>query len=281
VELDNTYAEAYAGLAQALIFAGIYEFRTFADAYREAREAATKALEFDGASAGAHNALADIHKGLDWDFAAAERVHRVALALNPSHLLARLWFAETLSRQERHEEALTESARAIDLDPVSPLSHNARAMFLWRASRFEESIEEATAALDLDPSHVNALWWQGLAYSGRGDYELAAETLDKGLQFAKAPVFVSALGYVHGRAGHRDAAHAAISTLHDMEKNRYVSAANFAMVHAGLEEADAAFEWLYRAFEARDGRVHQLVWPCFDHFRSDARYSELKNRIGL
>jgi hypothetical protein len=55
--------------------------------------------------------------------------------LNPNHLLARLWLAETLSRLERHDEALAESARALSLDPVSALSHNNRSMLLYRARR--------------------------------------------------------------------------------------------------------------------------------------------------
>src|SRR5262249_48979955 len=89
IEADPTYADSFAGLAQALIFAGIYEFRRFADVYQEARKAAERALALDARNAGAHNALADIKKGFEWDLAGAEREHRVALELSPSHLMTR------------------------------------------------------------------------------------------------------------------------------------------------------------------------------------------------
>lgn len=282
IDLDPSYAGAYAGLAQALIFAGIYEFRPFAEAYREARGAAEKALALDETNASAHNALADISKGLDWDLAAAERQHRRALELSPSDLLTRLWHAETLSRLERHDEALAESARTLALDPVSPISHNNRAMLLWRARRDDEAIRESQIALDLDPSHVNALWWQGLAYAHKRDFPRALALLRKGYEMSHAPVFLSSLGYVHGLAGQRDAALAAIGDLRKLAATpRYVSSVNFAIAYAGLGDADATFAWLEKAYAARDGRVQQLVQPCFDRFRQDPRYSALKSRIGL
>lgn len=281
IELDDTYSEPYAGLAQALIFAGIYEFRTFAEAYSEARVAARRAVELEPANAGAHNALADISKGLDWDFDAAERQHRLALAYNPSHLLARLWLAETLSRLERHDEALRESALACELDPVSPLSHNSRSMFLWRARRYDEAIAESSVALDLDPSHVNALWWQGLAYAGKRNFALAVASLEKGYDLSKAPVFLASLGYVRGLAGESKRALEAVDALTELQKSRYVSWANIATVYAGLDDADKVFEALYKAKQARDGRVHQLVSPCFDRFRNDPRFADLKASTGL
>ncbi len=281
LELDPELADAHAGLAQALIYAGIYEFRPFAEAYTEAREEALKALALDDGNAAAHNALADVKKGLEWDLAGAEREHRRALELSPSHLLTRLWLAETLSRLEHHDEALAESARAVSLDPVSALSHNNRAMLLWRARRYDEAIQEARKALELDPSHVNALWWQGLAHAGKREFATAEECLRKGYQMSRAPVFLGSLGYVLGLQGEAEKARGVLNELTILRRTRFVSAVNLATVHAGLADAGKTFGWLEKAAEERDGRVHQLVSPLFDRFRGDPRYADLKARIGL
>ena len=96
IELDPRFAGAHAGLAEALCYAGIFQFRPSAETYPEAQVAARKALELDPSNAGAHNALADVKQGYDWILAAAEAEYRTALELNPSHLLARLWYAEHL-----------------------------------------------------------------------------------------------------------------------------------------------------------------------------------------
>src|SRR4029077_13302655 len=92
IELDPLQAEAHAGLAQALCFAGVFGFRPSAETFPEARVAALKALELDESNAGAHNALADVKKGYDWDLAGAEAEYSRALQLNPSHLLTRWWY---------------------------------------------------------------------------------------------------------------------------------------------------------------------------------------------
>jgi serine/threonine-protein kinase len=280
IELDPTHADAHAGLAHALVYTGIYEIRPPAQAYTEARMAAQAALHLDAANAGAHNVLADVKKSFEWDLAGAEQEHHRALRLSPSHLLTRLWLADTLSRLERHDEALAESARAVSLEPVSALTHNNRSMLLYRARQYDESIEEARIALELDPSHVNALWWQGLAYAEKRDFTRALGSLEKGSEMSsKAPMFLASLGYTHARAAQPDKAYDAIRSL--QADKRYVSAVNIATVYAGLGDADRTFEWLEKACQARDGRVQQLVWPLFDDFRRDPRYMELKGRIGL
>lgn len=281
IDADRSNPDAFAGLAQALIFAGIYEFQPFAQAYTAARAAAVQALSLDSENAAAHNAMADIKKGLEWDLAGAEREHRRALELNPSHLLTRLWLAETLSRMERYHDSLEESERAVSLDPVSAISHNNRAMLLWRARRWDEAIQQAQVALDLDPSHVNALWWQGLAYAGKGDYPRALASLSKGFEASGAPALLASLGYANGVAGEAELARSILARLEDVARKRNVSASNFAVVHAGLGDADAVFLWFEKAYAARDGRVHQLGTPIFDRFRDDPRYLDLKMRTGL
>ena len=281
IDADGSNPDAFAGLAQALIFAGIYEFQPFAQAYTAARAAAVRALSLDSENAAAHNAMADIKKGFEWDLAGAEREHRMALDLCPSHLLTRLWLAETLSRMERYHEALEESARAVTLDPVSAISHNNRAMLLWRARRWDEAIEQAQVALDLDPSHVNALWWQGLAYADKGDYPRARACLSKGFEASGAPALLASLGYVNGVAGDAAQARNILVRLEDLAQKGNVSASNFAVVHAGLGDADSVFHWLEKAYTSRDGRVHQLATPIFDRFRDDPRHMDLKIRTGL
>ena len=99
--LDGSHADSHAGLSEALIYMGIFGFRPSAEAFTESRASARKALELDPTNAAAHNALGDVKKGLDWDLSGAENLYRRALELNPSRVLTRLWYAESLSRMQR------------------------------------------------------------------------------------------------------------------------------------------------------------------------------------
>jgi TolB-like protein/DNA-binding winged helix-turn-helix (wHTH) protein/Tfp pilus assembly protein PilF len=281
IELDPLFAGARAGLAEALCYAGIFQFRPSAETYPEARAAALKALELDPSNAGAHNALADVKQGYDWNLAGAETEFKRALQLNPSHLQTRLWYAEHLTRARRYGDAIAESGRAVALDPVSPHSLSNRAMIFFRARRFDEAIRAGQQALDLEPSFVNALWWQGLAYAGNRDFSKSVACLTKGRAMNEGPVFRALLGYVYGRAGDRAKAGAVLEELAMLSRQQYVSPVNIAIVYAGLGDADSTFRWLEKAYQTRAGQIRELGSMCFDSVRSDARYSDLMKRVGL
>ena len=281
IELDPSHAEAYAGLAEALCYAGIFELRPSAETYPEARGAALKALQLDESSAGAHNALGDVKQGYDWDLAGAENEFKRARELNPSHLLTRFWYAECLTRMKRYDEALAESARAVALDPVSPLGFGNRGMVFFRARRYDQAIRASQQALDLDPSFINGLWWQGVSYAGKGDFSKSIACLNRGLAMNDGPVFQVLLAHVFGRAGETAKAFKILERITTMSGQRYVSPSSFALVYAGLGDADSTFRWLEKAYEARAIGISQLPSMYFDSVRSDPRYEGLRKRIGL
>jgi TolB-like protein/DNA-binding winged helix-turn-helix (wHTH) protein/Tfp pilus assembly protein PilF len=282
IQVDPAQAEAHAGLAEALCYAGIFGLRRSQEAFPAARAAALKALELDPSNAGAHNALGSVKESFEWDLAGAAAEFQRALQLNPSHLLTRLWYAEQMARVGRFDDALAESGRAIALDPVSPGSLTNRAMIFFRAGRFDEAIRTSRQALDLDPAMVNALWWLGMSYAGARDFPNSIATLTKAAGMTNGTLFLGLLGHVYGRAGDRTKALATLADLTTMAgQGRYVSPMDFAIVHAGLGDANATFEWFEKACQSRDSRVHELRWMYFDGMRSDPRYAGFMRRIGL
>jgi hypothetical protein len=65
-------------------------------------------------------------------------------------------------------------------------------------------------------------------------------------------------------------------------RNRYVPPYAIALVHAGLGERDAVFEWLEHAYSARD--VHLIFLPVdakWDDYRQDSRFVALLSRCGF
>jgi tetratricopeptide (TPR) repeat protein len=81
------------------------------------------------------------------------------------------------------------------------------------------------------------------------------------------------------RMGRGDEARAIIAVLEGRSRERYVPPYTIALIYAGLGEVDAAFEWLERAFEARD--VHLAftsVDPRWDALRNEPRFLSLLSR---
>ena len=281
IELDPLQAEVHAGLAEALCYAGIFGLRPSAETYPEAHTASMKALELDPLNAGAHNVLANVKQGYEWDLDGAGKEYRRALELNPSHLLTRLWYAEHLTRVGRFDEAVAESERAVALDPISPLSLNNRAMVFFRTRRYDEAIRFSQQALDLDPTMVNALWWEGLSYLGKSDFPKALASLTKAIGMDNGPLFRALLGHVYGRAGDQAKALGILNELTGMAKVSFVSPMDFAILYAGMGDADMTFHWLEKARQIHDARIHELRSMEFDSVRSDPRYADLMHRVGL
>jgi len=279
-DLDPFQAESYAGLAEALCYARIFGSSPSGETQAEARAAALQALQLDDSNAGAHNALASVKEGYDWDWAGAEAEYLCALQLNPSRLLTRLWYAAFLAHVGRYSEAIEESGRALALDPISPIAHCNRAMLFFRARRYDDAIGAAREALELDPSFVNAIWWQSVAYAGNHDYSTAIMSLERALSMSHGPVFRALLGHVYALAGERRKALGTLEELKALSKEGYVSPVDFAIVYSGLSNADSTFEWLEIAYRTRATRLQELPSMYFDNVRSDPRCSDLMKRMG-
>jgi hypothetical protein len=77
-------------------------------------------------------------------------------------------------------------------------------------------------------------------------------------------------------------ARAILNELKDRAKKEYIDPYLIALVHTSLGENDAAFEWLTKGFEARSPWMAWVnVEPKFDRLRSDPRFADLINKIGL
>ena len=195
--------------------------------------------------------------------------------------MAIIWYADCLSRMNRHEEALQQQGRMLVLDPVSPHCYGSRAMLLCRARRYDEAIRLSQQALELAPHFVAARWWQGLAYAGKGDLPKSIECFTKAVATDPGPIFRALLGHVCGLAGDRRNALRLLEELTRMAGQRFVSPMNFAIVHAGLGDVTSTFDWIEKAYRTRAARMHEVAWVYFDWYRTDPRYSDILRRVGL
>jgi adenylate cyclase len=123
----------------------------------------------------------------------------------------------------------------------------------------------------------------GRIYVAKGMHDRAVEELEHAQRLmGLRPDVVTPHAYVLARAGRRREALATLDELRRISKPRDPAPIRIAMVHIGLGETDLAFEWLQKAFEARDWQMALLkVEPAFDSLRSDPRFAALVERVGL
>lgn len=90
---------------------------------------------------------------------------------------------------------------------------------------------------------------------------------------------LSLRGYLLATSGRANEARDVLRTLEAVSRQQYVPPYAMALVHAGLGERDVVFEWLSRAYDARD--VHLIflpVDPKWDPYRAEPRFEALLER---
>jgi eukaryotic-like serine/threonine-protein kinase len=283
IDLDPTYALAYAGMADTYLNLGGWGQLAPHDAYPRAKAAAARALQIDDSLAEAHIALAMATKEYDWDFARAEKAYRRALELNPNYAVAHMWYGECVAAVGRHPEAIAEFQRALKLDPLSLIINATLGRHgYFFARQYDQAIEQCQKTIDMDPHFWVAHHFLGGVYAATGRLQEALAAFTRARQLEPSLETISGLGLTYGRLGQRDNALTALAELHNLAKTGYVSPINFALVHMGLGAKDEAFAWLKKALEHHSQWLSEIgVDPLFDSLRSDPRFTALLRDIGL
>lgn len=154
VRFDSSFAPAYAGLAMSWMQMSVYGAARPSELMEKARAAASRALSLDPLSTEAETVLGEISAFRDWDWETSEHHFRRALELRPNYGEARWLFATVcLSPQGRLDEALSEVRRAVDADPLSPVTHTMMGAVYFYRRQFDDAIAALESALRLDASY--------------------------------------------------------------------------------------------------------------------------------
>ncbi|MFI5309637.1 MAG: protein kinase [Gemmatimonadales bacterium] len=174
IEIDPTYALAYAGVADSCSVLYTNFDATEAN-LANADTASRRALELDPGLAEAHVARG-LAVSLHGNHADAEFEFQTAMKLNPQLFDAAYMYARALVAQGKHEKAAKMFERAAELRPedyVVPGLLGASDAALGRAADAQASIRRQLAAAckrqELNPDDPRALYLGGIALSHLGD----------------------------------------------------------------------------------------------------------------
>jgi TolB-like protein/DNA-binding winged helix-turn-helix (wHTH) protein/Tfp pilus assembly protein PilF len=278
---DPNYSRAYAGLADTLALMGTWNLVSQKEVMPNARDAAVRALEIDETLAEAHTSLGLIAEVYDYDWQTAEKEFRRAIQLDPNYPTAHQWYAEYLSWRGRFEEALAESERAQQLDPLSLIIAADHGSILYFSRQYDRAIEKFHAVQAMEPNFPRA-HMVTCAYVEKGMFAAALAEAEKWRHSDGTPVW-EMQAYVHGRAGRLVQAREALAKWQQWNKSRHGPTTPVPlMALVAMGRYDEAIAWLEKAYSERSSAVIEVsVAPYCDPLRRDPRFQDLLRRVGF
>jgi TolB-like protein/DNA-binding winged helix-turn-helix (wHTH) protein/Tfp pilus assembly protein PilF len=277
---DPNFARAYAGLADCYALTGAYSGAPSAEFAPQARAAARRALQLDDSVPEAHAALALVVQNYDYDWQTAEREFKRAIELNPSYATGHHWYAEHLAWRGRFDEALRESERARQLDPLSLIIATDNAAIFYYSRQYDRALAQFNAVREMDPGFPHAsLIFQ--VYVQKRMFAEATAEIEKRVP-NNSIWSLSNLAYAYGRAGQQEEALQELRGLLALNQQQPMDPMVIVPAYIGTGNHDAAIQWLEKAYaQHSNGLTRIKVDPVYDPLRGDPRFQDLLKRIGL
>jgi len=283
IEEDPKYAQAYSGLADTYALLGDWQYAVMTpkEAFLQAKTAAIKALELDSTLGEAHNSLAFVLDGFDWDFDSAGKEFQRAIELSPGYATAHHWYAWHLSLLGRYDQAIAEMRKAQNLDPLSLIINADLAEVLVLAHSYDESIQQSRKTIEMDPNFALAHNQLAQAYLQKHMYDEAVAELQEAVKLSgDSPTCIANLARAYIASGKGSEAVQLLGDLKKRSNPSHSNASEIAMIYASLGDTDQAMNWLEKGFEERFN-PGVLLRPGFDPLRLDPRFQKLLRRVGL
>lgn len=276
LEIDPNFARAWAELSVTFSREADLSWCPVEEGYARSRDAAERSLVLEPDLPEGHTALGWTQMAsLNWQAAKASIDRALELAPRSARVLR---VAAVLRRAEgRLEEAIRIDRQSLEQDPLSPGAYHNLGTTLLAADRFREAEEAYRRSLELTPlrAATRASLAVALAAQGRTS-EALAEAKREPTGWAR----LRALAIIHRKMGHRAESDEALREL--VERHGDESACQVAEVYGARGEAEAAFDWLDRAYAQRDpGLADVKPSPHLRSLHDHPRWSAFLRKLGL
>jgi TolB-like protein/DNA-binding SARP family transcriptional activator/Tfp pilus assembly protein PilF len=282
VSLDPVFGQAYAWLAIVRTYSTIFGYTPPGESLPPAREEAKRAIALEPTLTVAHLTLGLVSQYADWDWAATERHYRHAVELSPGDATARAWFGVFLARLGRSEEAVAQSAAALDLDP---LAHEASWLYLivlTHLGRHAEAAALGHKAATVHPRSPHIHWPTGMAHLGLDEPEQALECIGRALECEPSNPYARAFEIrALAQSGRTAQARQRLESLKQEKLSGYFSPFILAIAQLAQGDHDEAISLLGEAIKVGDPMMPFINHWGMSPLADDPRYQVMLDALGL
>jgi len=276
---DANYARAHAGLAEAYLGLGVYQYIPTIEAAREAETALLAAARHAPDMPLVHVLWGQLKLYLRWDWHEAGPHFERALATDPRDALALAYTAFLNGMLGNLEISRDAASNAVAADPLSLFVRAVSVMGFPTVGILGcdsvAALVRHDEALALDPNSMINLWMSSVRLADFGRHDEALERIRRAVELTqRGPIMVGLYSRALALAGRRDEALLLREELRARAAREYIGPAPFLMmVVLGLDDEEATAALLQENIAAMTGptaivtTVARELTPLLSHVR--------------
>ena len=284
IDLEPTYAQAYAMAAVAYSSLGATGQLKPEKAFGFANQYSDKALQMDSAIAESHIAKARVHLFYDKKWQAAYNSLQKAMQLNPAAIEPYRMLGYYYVVVGKKDEAVKVLEKALEIDPLSTVVNNYLGEAYIMANRYEDAYRIAEKQLEINPTMRVAIESKGWCVGMNGDWKKALKLFQEVHRLANHPLKgLAPIGYAYGKLGQREKAMEIISKLEQRQRDEPDTAmdGDLFMVWWGLGDREKVFRYVSNCItKGLNSIYYYLEHPSMIGIKEDPRIIELLQNTG-
>ncbi len=279
LDIDSTYAPAWATLAITNTYALIYQTTSRDSAYAMAMQAATRAIALDAELGDAYYArgVARLHD--QWDFAGAYADFEAA-GSRPSSTLGVGMLDWAYWEMGDFDNAIARGRALVEQEPTTAQWRSDLAWGLWSSGNTADALTAARKGTEVDPAFYETWDILSLVLGEMGQHAAADSAHRRAVQVAGGDYWIRLYnqGLLASQRGDTAGVRRALAS---MAGDPRLAQRGSLLFLTG--QKDSAYAMLDRAVTARDVDLLQVLnaMPPLYRFRREPRYQALLARIGM
>jgi TolB-like protein/Tfp pilus assembly protein PilF len=265
VEIDPSYADAYAFLGHAHLLSMGVSIAYPKEAIPKAKSAHEKCLEIDPNHPAALAGLSELAISYEWDIKKGKSLLDRALKINPKDPEVIISYGAYYMAIGDSKNMAAMALRGIESDPKSAFIHQVYAVAEYFNKNMEQAEKHNLIALSLSPTFQWAIHERSVILLDSNNFEEAEKLLLQGIKDdPDNPVTVMSLGVTYWNWGRKEEAYKLLSDLLHRSHSEFIKADIIARFYSAMGEHDKAIEWVRKMKERKEQAfIHMHRHPWF------------------
>ncbi len=279
IELDSTYAEAFAEIANSVFLQTYYGGRSVEDATKLSTEYLEKAKKINENISRIYTVEGLINNHTR-NFDQAQIAFKKAISLAPNDLTARHQYSTFFYYNRMYEKQLEQAKIAYSLDPLSFATANSYFTALTSNRRYDEAEKLMKKVEKMSDENnrlvINRSYFR--LYSDQNKYEKMIPPLKEIVKTQN--VFNRFLGYAYVKLGDTLSGYRIIDSIHK-NAHPYEKSQQLAVVYSALKKTDSVLYYLDTIRNKQSRTFSREVNGYFAYLKEDPRFLKRMQEHGI